>query len=212
MNDRLARAWIEDNLDVSRETVDRLQHFADAVIAENDRQNLISKATIPHIWQRHILDSAQLLMLAGDRDKALPWLDLGTGAGFPGMVIGILSSQPMLLVEARRRRAEFLNEQAIQLGLDHVTIVPTRLESLQSRTVSVISARAFAPLPRLLELAHRFAHEKTMWLLPKGRSAREELESARASWQGEFNVKSSLTDPDAAILVARGVSPKKGRR
>lgn len=212
MDESFARAWIENNLNVSRETVDRLQHFAKAVIAENDRQNLISKATIAHIWQRHILDSAQLLTLADDRDQTLPWLDLGTGAGFPGMVIAILSQQPILLVEARRRRAEFLSEQAGQLGLDHVTIIPTRLESLQSQNMSAISARAFAPLPRLLELAHRFAHEKTVWLLPKGRSAREELETARASWQGEFNVKSSLTDPDAAILVARAVSPKKGRR
>jgi 16S rRNA (guanine527-N7)-methyltransferase len=212
MDEAEARNWIESRLDVSRETLGRLQSFAQCVIDENERQNLISRATIAHIWTRHILDSAQLLLLAEGRDRSEPWLDLGTGAGFPGMIIAMLTNQPVILVEERRRRAQFLTEQVERLGLDHVIVVPTRLESLESRPVSVISARAFAPLPKLLRLAHRFAHQKTLWLLPKGRSAREELESARASWQGVFTMKPSQTDPDAAILVAQGVSPKKGTR
>jgi len=142
----------------------------------------------------------------------LPWLDLGTGAGFPGMVIAILADFPVILVESRRKRFEFLERQVDALGLDNVTVHGGRLETLATREVGVISARAFAPLPKLFGLAHRFSTEKTRWLLPKGRSAREELESVRSSWQGVFHVEPSLTDAEAAIIVATGVSPRKNAR
>lgn len=211
MNEGEARDWLVSRLDVSRETLSHIGQFADAVIAENGRQNLISAASCAHIWQRHIVDSAQLLLHAGERDRTLPWLDLGTGAGFPGFIIALLVHQPVILVEARRKRAEFLMEQAGRLGLSHVEVVKGRLESCEGRPCSVISARAFAPMPRLLELAHRFAHQKTIWLLPKGRSAREELESVHRSWQGEFHVEQSLSDPEAAIIVGNAVRRRKSR-
>lgn len=212
MTEAEAKDWLVRHCHVSRETMTRLAGFAAAVIAENEHQNLISAATIPDIWSRHIVDSAQLLRLRPEPHSALPWLDLGTGAGFPGMVIAILTDIPVILVESRRKRSEFLARQAEALELDNVAVHGGRLEALETRSAGVISARAFAPLPKLLELAHRFSTEKTCWLLPKGRSAREELESVRSSWQGVFHVEPSLTDADAAIIVATGVSPRKNAR
>lgn len=212
MTEAEARDWLDRHCHVSRETMKRLQAFVDAVIAENERQNLISAATISHIWSRHIVDSAQLLRFRPEAHSALPWLDLGTGAGFPGMVIAILAKFPVILVESRRKRFEFLDRQAQALGLDNVTVHGGRLETLATREVGEISARAFAPLPKLFGLAHRFSTEKTCWLLPKGRSAREELESVRSSWQGVFHVEPSLTDAEAAIIIATGVNPRKNAR
>ena len=206
-----ARAWLAERCAVSRETEDRLESFVRAVIAENEHQNLISAATLPHVWSRHVVDSAQLLHLR-PADSSLPWLDLGTGAGFPGMIIAIMADFPVILVESRRKRFEFLRSQAEALGLDNAIVHAGRLETLATREAGVISARAFAPLSRIFELAHRFSTEKTCWLLPKGRSVREELASAASSWQGVFHVKPSLTDAEAAIIVASGVSPRKNAR
>jgi 16S rRNA (guanine527-N7)-methyltransferase len=212
MTEEEAKNWLVRHCHVSRETMKRLEAFVDAVIAENEHQNLISAATVPHIWSRHIADSAQLLRLRAEPCSGLPWLDLGTGAGFPGMIIAILAGFPVILVESRRKRFAFLGRQVEALGLDNVTVHGGRLETLATRVAEVISARAFAPLPRLFELAHRFSTEKTVWLLPKGRSAREELESVTSSWQGVFHVEPSLTDAEAAIVVATGVSPRKNAR
>lgn len=211
MTEEEARAWLRETLDVSRETIGKIEAFAAAVIAANSHQNLISTATIPQMWARHIVDSAQLVLLVERRDEG-PWLDLGSGPGFPGIVIAILQPRPVVLVESRRKRFEFLAQMAETLGLDNVSIHGGRLETLPSRPVSTITARAFAPLPKLLDLAHRFSTEKTQWLLPKGRSAREELESARSAWHGAFHVKPSITDAEAAIIVATGVSPRKKAR
>lgn len=206
MTEGEAQAWLAATLNVSRETVERLEAFAEMVIAENARQNLISRGSIPHVWTRHIVDSAQLVTLYDGQPRS--WLDLGTGAGFPGLVVAILRKAPITFVESRRRRVEFLREAAAQLHLDHVEIALCQLEAFRGGTFDVISARAFAPLPRLFGVAHRFSTTKTQWLLPKGRSAHAELESVRESWQGEFHVKHSVTDPEAAILVANRVSPR----
>ena len=211
MTEEEAQDWIRQNISISREAERKLFQFEGALIEENERQNLISASTIPSIWSRHIVDSAQLLGLHSANTSA-PWLDLGTGAGFPGMVIAILSDQPIILVESRRKRFEFLDRQVEALGLKNVRIHGGRLETLETQPAGVISARAFAPLPRLFPLAHRFSRKDTVWLLPKGRSVLEELESVRSSWQGVFHVKPSQTDVEAAIIVATGVSPRKSVR
>lgn len=211
MTEEEALDWLRDRPDVSRETLERLDAFRQRVIEENGRQNLVSAASIDQFWVRHIIDSVQLIDLLEPTDGAGEWLDLGSGAGFPGMVIAMFRAGTVTLVESRRKRIEFLIESAEALGLANVRVEGKRLELVESRPCDVISARAFAPLPKLLDVAHRFSTEKTLWLLPKGRSAKEELESVRQSWQGMFHVKQSITDPDAAILVARGVS-RKGRK
>lgn len=208
MNEIEAQNWLIDSLAVSRETIDRLDRLRELVLAESARQNLISAATIPHFWVRHIVDSAQLLPLATVAQPG-SWLDLGTGAGFPGMVLAILSPRPIILVESRRKRFEFLRDTATVLALPHVSVHGGTLESLATRSVSVISARAFAPLPKLLDLAVRFSRYETLWLLPKGQSAQQELALIDKLWHGEFHVNQSITDENAAILIGQGVSRRK---
>jgi 16S rRNA (guanine527-N7)-methyltransferase len=208
VNEDQAKAWLTDTLNVSRETLARLDHLRELVIAESTLQNLVSAATIPHFWTRHIVDSAQLLPLAGEAQPGA-WLDLGTGAGFPGMVIAILSNRPIILVESRRKRFEFLREMTGALNLPHVSVHGGRLETLETRSVSVISARAFAPLPKLLEISLRFSRNETVWLLPKGQSAQDELALIDKTWHGKFHVNRSITDENAAILIAQGVSRRK---
>jgi 16S rRNA (guanine527-N7)-methyltransferase len=198
-------------LDVPRETLAHLQTFARSLAEENRRQNLVSQASLDDLWNRHIWDSAQLLRFA---PSAAAWIDLGTGAGFPGLIVARLADAKVTLVEARKLRVDFLRRAAENLGIgEKVEIVCGKAEALPERPYDVISARAFAPLDRLLAIGSRFASAETLWLLPKGRNAKSELEAARASWQGEFRLEPSLTDADARIIVARGVSRReKGKR
>ncbi|HEX8262020.1 MAG TPA: 16S rRNA (guanine(527)-N(7))-methyltransferase RsmG [Allosphingosinicella sp.] len=208
MNEIEARAA----LDVPRETLERLEAFVALLQSENGRQNLVSRSSLDQLWQRHILDSAQLARFAPpDADI---WLDLGSGAGFPGLLIPRFHPASVVLVESRRLRVDFLRAAASVLGVGaRVEIVGARLETVPARPVEVISARAFAPLPKLLALAERFSRPETVWILPKGRNAKSELDAARSSWQGDFRLEPSLTDADAAIIVATGVRRiTRGRR
>ncbi|MEQ1547106.1 MAG: 16S rRNA (guanine(527)-N(7))-methyltransferase RsmG [Chakrabartia sp.] len=209
MTEDEAKAWLLETRGVSRETFDKLDGLRHLVLAESLQQNLISAASADQMWARHIVDSAQLIPLAGANKG--PWLDLGTGAGFPGLVVAILESRPVILVESRRKRVEFLKSVADTLDLKNVILHGGRLEHLSDRPASVISARAFAPLPKLLDAAFRYSRNGTVWVLPKGRSAREELETITHSWQGVFHVEQSITDTDAAIIVARDVKRKRAR-
>lgn len=207
MDEEGAKRWLVEELDVSRETMSRLAAFEALLRDENERQNLVSAAAIDQFWRRHVMDSAQLLRF-GPTGGA--WLDLGTGAGFPGLVIAALRAAPTTLVESRRLRVDFLRRAAAVLGADPV-ILHAAVERVAARPFAVISARAFAPLPRLLALAHRFSTEKTLWLLPKGRNAQSELEAVRGAWQGDFRLEPSLTDADSRIIVATGVRRRGGR-
>ena len=201
-----ARAWIRECWGVSRETL--LADFADLVLKESSQQNLISAASMPEIWTRHVVDSAQLIPLAGDQDGA--WLDIGSGAGFPGMIVACLRESPITLCEPRTKRAEFLADAAQALGLDdRVTVTPTKVERLTG-AYPVISARAVAPLESLFAIGGHLADRATRWVLPKGKRAAEEVAQARKSWHGSFHVEQSITDPDAQIVVATNVR-RRGR-
>ena len=198
-------------LDVPRETFERLEAFVDLLRSENERQNLVSKASLESVWARHILDSAQLARLAPP--GAAAWLDLGTGAGFPGLLIPLFHPAATVLVESRRLRVDFLRAAASVLGVEgRVEILCSRVETVPGRRFDVISARAFAPLPKLFGLAERFSTPETVWILPKGRNAKSELEAAQSSWQGDFRLEPSLTDDEAQIVVASRVRRKpRGR-
>lgn len=209
MTEEEARAWMAGEFDVSRETLDGLDRFVALLREEAARQNLISAATLDHIWSRHIADSAQLLRFSVEPHSS--WVDLGSGAGFPGLIVAALHKGPVTLVEERRLRIDFLRQAADLLQVE-VEILPFRVERLPPRAFDVISARAFAPLLRLLDLGTRFSTEKSLWVLPKGRNAESELEAVRASWQGDFRLEPSLTDADARIILATGVKRLKGRR
>lgn len=210
MNER-AEAWLTTHCDVSRETLQRLNRFVDFLATENQSQNLISRGTLDDVWTRHIWDSAQLLQFVSSPKT---WLDLGTGAGFPGLIIAALSSARVTMIEARPKRVDFLRRAAEILELPPSTeIICSKVERVPPQPFDVISARAFAPLSILLRLGLPFSTSATRWLLPKGRSAASELEAEKPLWQGSFRVEPSLTDSEAGIIVADGVSRRaKGAR
>lgn len=204
-----ARAWVQREFDVPRETMRRLDRFAALLSEENERQNLVSRGSLGQLWLRHISDSAQLLRWAPAPEAS--WIDLGTGAGFPGLVVAALHRGPVTLVEERKLRVDFLERAAELIGVAGKTeVIGRRVERVERRVFDVISARAFAPLPKLLELGTRFSTNKTLWILPKGRNARSELESVESTWQGDFRIEPSVTDPEAGIILAEGVKRKRG--
>ena len=210
MDEATARAWMERDYNVPRETMARLDDFAALLRDENERQNLVSRASLDQLWRRHIADSAQLLRFAPDSQAS--WIDLGTGAGFPGLIVALLHAGPVTLVEERRLRADFLRRAAETLRVT-VDIVQAKAQSLPRRPFDVISARAFAPLDRLLDFGTGFSTAKSVWLLPKGRNAETELAALDAKWQGDFRLEPSVTDPEARIIVARGVHRQsRGKR
>ena len=210
MDEKAAREWLAEHCDVSRGTLDRLDKFTHFLGEENKQQNLVAETTLASAWTRHIVDSAQLFRLGNGPDR---WLDLGSGAGFPGLVIAVLGAS-VTLVEERRLRADFLARAADVLEVrDRVEIVHARVETFHAPPFDTISARAFAPLERLFAVAAHLAAPRTRWVLPKGRNAKSELEAAQASWQGEFRLEPSVTDPDAMIVVAERVRRKsKGKQ
>ena len=194
---------------VSRETYRQLQRFAELLRAEAGRQNLVSRATLDGLWERHVLDSAQLVRF--EPTGGASWVDIGSGAGLPGIVIAALVGGPVALVEPRRLRAEFLQRAVADLGLGpRVTVHCTKAERVEGR-FDVITARAVARLDRLLEISTHLSTRKTVWVLPKGRGAQSELADARRSWQCEATSAPSLTDPRSEILVLRGVTARGGR-
>lgn len=199
MTEEEARLWLADHMDVSRETWNQLERFVEFLQGEAQLQNLISTATLDQIWARHIVDSAQLLRFAPHNGK---WLDLGSGAGFPGLIVALLSKHNVTLVESRAKRIAYLQRAVELLQLqDRVVIAGMALEKLETAPFSVISARAFAPLPRLIALAHRFSADNTIWLLPKGRNAATELHDVQGSWNLALRIEPSVTDGEAGILV-----------
>lgn len=195
---------------VSRETFETLERYAVLLLEENGRQNLIARSsTLDEIWRRHIADGAQLVRFAPRPDSS--WLDIGSGAGLPGMVIAILTEGRVTLVEPRKLRADFLARGARELGLgDRVTVCQAKVERIQGR-FDVITARAVASLERILGISLHLSTDKTVWLLPKGKSARLELDEALATWQGSFRLEASRTDPDAQIIVATNVHRRRAR-
>lgn len=212
MTETEAIAWLKAQLHVSRETLDALDTFVAFLKREAESQNLISASTLDHIWSRHIVDSAQLLLFTDSSAPQSNWLDLGSGAGFPGLVIALLTKHHVTLVESRARRIDYLQRAIEMLDLTHrVEVAGVTLERLETAPFSVISARAFAPLPKLFDLAARFATNNTLWLLPKGRNARAEWEGAQALWDGDFRIMDSVTDQEAGILVGTLSGKRKVR-
>ncbi|MES2096132.1 MAG: 16S rRNA (guanine(527)-N(7))-methyltransferase RsmG [Pseudomonadota bacterium] len=202
MTENEARDWAASRLDGP--AVARLEQLAAIVIAESERQNLVSRSTLDSIWTRHIVDSLQLLPFAPEGN----WIDIGTGAGFPGLAVAAAEpGRAIWLVEPRRLRADFLRTAVDTLGLSNVTVVTAKVEAVQQRA-RVISARAVARIGAVLASAAHCARDETIWLLPKGRAAREEVAEARQSWHGVFHVEQSITDPESSIVIARGVRPR----
>lgn len=193
------------DLHVPRGTQNQLDEYVSLLLSESGRQNLIAASTVPAVWERHIADSLQLLDLAPNEQEGL-WIDVGSGAGLPGLVVAICSRWRCALVEPRRKRAAFLQTvvDRLQLG-SRVSVLPQRIEAVALPPGAVISARAVAGLADLFVMAAHLADERTSWILPKGRSAASEVADARRIWHGRFRMEPSRTDPDATIVVATRV-------
>lgn len=194
-------------LNVSRETLAALHRFEALVQKWNPAINLVSKSTVPHLWTRHILDSAQIFSQCPD--SATSWADLGSGGGFPGIVVAILARElkpglHMTMVESDLRKATFLRQAAREVNL-HVTVLDQRIEAVEPLNADVLSARALAPLTELLSFAERHLREGGVAILPKGARFAEEIEDARKLWAFDADSRSSLSEADAAILVIRNI-------
>jgi len=190
---------------VSRETYERLEAYVKLLVVENERQNLVSRGTLEGLWNRHIIDSAQLIGFEPRPGSA--WVDIGSGAGLPGVIVACLVEGPVMLVEPRRLRADFLQRVVSELGL------PAEVRQAKAERITgsfdVITGRAVASLSRFLSMCDHLSTKKTVWVLPKGRSAQSELVEARRTWQGNFRVEPSVTDDDAKIVVATEVRAGK---
>lgn len=187
---------------VSRETEERLQVYANLLIKWNPKINLVSGSTIDQLWERHFQDSAQILALAPE--VATSWIDLGTGGGFPGLVVSILATEkrPALnvtCIESDQRKAAFLRTVVRETGIA-VTIVCERIENANIAKADVLSARALAPLDKLLAYAERHLKQGGTALFPKGAGYRQELDNALECWRFQVDTVPSLTHPDAVIL------------
>lgn len=196
--------------DVSRETCQRLEAYIALLTRWNARINLVAPATIKTAWTRHVADSAQLLDLAPE--SASSWLDLGSGAGLPGLPVAALAAEKapdlhVTLVESDTRKAAFLATAAREMDLD-VTVEPHRIEALTPRPYDVVSARALAPLGRLCALAHRFSGRGTVFLFPKGARVDSELTAATAGWHIRAERIASRTDPEATVLRIMELEPR----
>lgn len=197
----------------SDQALERLTIYAALVAKWQKAINLVAPNTLPQLWERHFLDSAQLLPLAPEGTSR--WLDLGSGGGFPGLVIAALGIETVHLVESDQRKATFLREAARAMVLGaHVTVHMKRIEAVEPEALhaamggapQVISARALASLKELIPLAHRLAGPDTLYLFPKGRQAGDELTEARRYWTiHALDLLPSQTEAQARIVRMRGL-------
>ena len=194
MTESEARDWI--GLRFGDAAVERVAAFASMVVAENERQNLIAPSTVNAIWTRHIVDSAQLVA----HGKSGLWIDVGTGGGFPGMIVALLRPEPLLMVEPRRRRAAFLGSCVQALGLSNARVLGAAIEKIEE-AATTISARAVASIEKLLQIASGCARGDTRWLLPRGKVDEHDLAFVRRCWQGVFHVEQSVTDEASSIII-----------
>ena len=189
-------------IDVSRETKALLKQLRTLVEKWNKSINLISKKTVPEIWNRHILDSAQIFY--ANKKSFKKWLDMGSGAGFPGLVVAILAQDKNIggetvLVESDKRKCVFLSTVKRELNLN-LSIINNRIESCDSQQADVISARALADLPSLLDLSFNHLSNDTTLLFSKGKSWKEELFAAEKTWNFSWEAVTSITDAKSVVL------------
>lgn len=209
----LSELSIRSGLSVSHETFRRLEIFVQLLRKWNSKINLIARSTEDQVWTRHILDSAQVAKAAERRGDGGAWLDLGSGGGFPGLVIAVLrhdheGDQSFTLVESDSRKCAFLVEASRELSLN-VTIMNTRIEDLGAVKCDVLTARALAPLDKLLELAYPALHANTHAYFLKGERVLEEVELAKKRWDFRYRLTQSITSEQGWLLELDGIKHAK---
>ena len=192
----------QKEFNVSRETMMMLTQYLVVLTKWNPKINLVASSTLQNAWHRHFADSAQLWDLAPE--GATQWLDIGSGAGFPGLVIAAIASEKspdmqITLIESDRRKSIFMQTAAREMGVN-VRIISERIETLEPMNADILSARALAPLAQLLEFAELHLKPTGTCLFPKGARANSELTAATSSWHIPHEVFPSQTDSEAVIL------------
>lgn len=187
----------------------RLEAYVALLLTWSTRINLVGRTTLDDLWRRHFLDSAQLMPLIPAGAGNL--VDLGSGAGFPGLVLAILGVPGVELIEADSRKAAFLHEAARLTGAS-VVIRGCRIEAVAPHAADVLTARACAPLQQLLTLGERFIGPQTACLFLKGARAEEELTEAGKAWTMTATRHPSRADPGGSILLLQQVAPREPRR
>src|SRR5476649_1007221 len=182
---------------VSRETLTRLETYVALLTAWNRRINLVGPSTIGDVWRRHVLDSAQLFPLIPATAQRL--VDLGSGAGLPGLILAIMGVTEVHLVESDQRKVAFMREAA-RVTAAKVVLHPQRAEKLPGFAADVITARAIATVSVLLDLASHFTSTHSILLFLKGQAVQDELTQARKAWKMQATLHPSLSDPSGAIL------------
>lgn len=206
--------------DLQRETganpvvMARLQRYAETLLEWSTRMNLVSAASLPDLWHRHVFDSAQLVPMIPATATRL--LDFGSGAGLPALILAaLLAERPGLhvtMVESIEKKCAFLRAAAAAMAVEPiVTVHRGRVEDLKGGQADVITARAVAPLDTLLHYAQQFTGKSTLCLFPKGRTAADELTQARRSWRIDAELIPSRSDPEGSVVAVRSFS-FKGRR
>ncbi len=188
---------------VSRETLERLIRYVDLLTAWNARINLVGRNTLGDVWRRHLLDSAQLYPHLPQGTRVL--IDLGSGAGLPGLILSILGVPQVHLIESDARKAVFLRE-AMRVTGAMASVHAIRIERMKPVVADVVTARAFAPLPGLLEISERFCGAGTICLFLKGESVQEELTNAVKEWKMTPHQSPSLSDPSGCILRLENIT------
>ena len=240
-------------VNVSRETMARLEAYAALLVKWQAKINLVGPATLPDLWRRHFLDSAQLAPLLAPRERGIQpppqpspklgggggevvgagnslhpqggglgrgqprlgggvLVDLGSGAGFPGLVLAILTNWTVHLIDSDQRKCAFLRQVALETGiLDRVTIHPQRFEAVKPFPADIVTARACAPLDNLLGYAAPFIGESGRCLFLKGKGVEEELTAAETRWTMRLERRPSLSEPAASILIIDQLQRRKGQ-
>lgn len=196
-----------ERLDVSRETMERLDQFAELLRKWNPRINLVSRASLEELWTRHIIDSVQVFRCVTPQGH---WVDMGSGGGFPGVIIAILAADEtpdlsVTMIESDQRKSAFLRTALRECGAKG-TVISQRIEAAEPQQADILSARALADLDALLGFAERHLKKTGVALFPKGISWGKECEQARARWNFQAEPITSMTEPDAVILRIEGIS------
>ncbi|WP_300033033.1 16S rRNA (guanine(527)-N(7))-methyltransferase RsmG [uncultured Roseobacter sp.] len=192
--------------DVSRETSDRLQGFHDLVLKWTPKINLISKSSIPFLWDRHIWDSAQVVPMVPAGDT---WVDIGSGGGFPAVVVAIFArethpARQVRMIESDQRKSAFLRTAIRELDLN-ASVNVARIEAVEPQQADVVSARALADLSQLLGYAERHLKPQGTALFFKGETWQKEVEAAQESWSFSLVSHTSISNPAAAVLEIKEI-------
>ncbi len=198
--------------DVSRETLARLEAYDACLLDWSARHNLIARSTIEDRWDRHFRDCAQLFALIPKTARTV--LDLGSGAGFPGLVLAAMGAPGLqvTLVESTGKKAAFLAAAAVAMALPNVRIIPARIESLNVKNPDVITARALASLLKLCGHAYEIGGETALCIFPKGQDVEVELTEAAKYWHMTVERRASLTSPGSTILMIDTLRPRRPQR